>query len=128
MYFYLLFWFFLNLCKISKFLAHYPLLSLSLIHTFSGNTDPIHFFFPFKYLIFNKFPGGSEVKVSACNAGDLGLIPESGRFPWRSKWQPTPVLLPGESHGWRNLMGDSPRGCKELDTTERLHFQFSKCS
>ena len=38
------------------------------------------------------FPGGSEVKASACNAGDLVSIPKSGRFPWRRKWQPTPVF------------------------------------
>ena len=41
---------------------------------------------------------------------------------WRRKWQPTPVLLPGESHGRRSLVGYSPWGCKESDTTERLHF------
>ena len=63
-------------------------------------------------------------KASACNAGDLGLIPGSGRFPWRRKWQPTPVFLPGESHGWRSLVGYSPRGRKESDTTEWLHFHF----
>ena len=39
---------------------------------------------------------------------------------WRRKWQPTPVLLPGKSHGQRSLVGYSPWGCKELDTTERL--------
>ena len=33
-----------------------------------------------------SFPGGSEVRVSACNAGDLGSIPGLGRFPWRRKW------------------------------------------
>ena len=37
---------------------------------------------------------------------------------WRRKWQPTPVFLPGESHGWRSLVGCSPWGCRELDTTE----------
>ena len=41
-----------------------------------------------------------------------------GKIPWQSKWQPTPVLLPGESHGQRNLAGYSPWGCKELDMTE----------
>ena len=41
------------------------------------------------------------------------------------KWQPTPVLLPGESHGERNLVGYSPWGRKELDTTERLHFTLA---
>ena len=41
---------------------------------------------------------------------------------WRRKWQSTPVLLPGESHGWRSLVGYSPRGRKEVDMTERLHY------
>ena len=61
------------------------------------------------------FVGGSEVpslpmwltgKESACSvgvAGDLGVIPGSGKIPWRRKWQPTPILLPGESHGQRSL-------------------------
>ena len=40
----------------------------------------------------------------------------------RRKWQPTPVVLPGKSHGWRSLVGYSPWGHKESDTTEWLHF------
>ena len=40
--------------------------------------------------------------------------------PWRRKWQPTPVSLPGKSHGQRSLEGCSPWGCKELGMTERL--------
>ena len=43
----------------------------------------------------------------------------------RRQWQPTPVLLPGKSHGWRSLVGCSPWGHGESDTTERLHFHFS---
>ena len=43
----------------------------------------------------------------------------------RRQWQPTPVLLPGKSHGQRSLVGCSPRGREESDTTERLHFHFS---
>ena len=43
----------------------------------------------------------------------------------RRQWHPTPVLLPGKSHGWRRLVGCSPQGPEELDTTERLHFHFS---
>ena len=66
---------------------------------------------------FSFFASSSEVKASVCNAGDLGSIPGSGRFPWRRKWQPTPVLLPGESHGRRSLVGYSPQGRKELDMT-----------
>ena len=42
-------------------------------------------------------------------------------FPWRRKWQPTPVFLPGESHGQRSLAGYSPWGHTEVDTTEPAH-------
>ena len=48
------------------------------------------------------------------NAGDVGSI------PWKRKWQPTPVSLPGKPHGQRTLAGYSPRSCKESDTTKRL--------
>ena len=48
--------------------------------------------------------------------------PWVGKFPWRKKWQPTLVFLPGESHGLRNLAGYSPWGHRELDMTERLTF------
>ena len=67
------------------------------------------------------FPGGSEVKASAGNAGELGLIPGLGRSPAEGNGNPTPVFLPGESHGRRSLVGCSPRGHKGWDTTERLH-------
>ena len=43
----------------------------------------------------------------------------------RKQWHPTLVLLPGKSHGWRSLVGCRPRGHKESDTTEQLHFHFS---
>ena len=51
------------------------------------------------------FPGGSDGKASASNAGDPGFDPWVGKIPWRRKWQPTPVFLPGKSHGQRNLVG-----------------------
>ena len=47
------------------------------------------------------------------------------RLVRRRQWHPTPVLLPGKSHGWRSLVGYSPRGCEESDMTDRLHFHFS---
>ena len=53
-----------------------------------------------------------------------GFDPWVGKIPWRKKWQPTSVLLPGKSHGWRSLAGYSPWGCNELDMTEQLHFHF----
>ena len=44
---------------------------------------------------------------------------------WRREWQSTPVFLPGESHGQRNLVGYSPWGCRELDTTKATqHIQY----
>ena len=43
-----------------------------------------------------------------------------GKIPWRRAWQPTPVFLPGESHGLRSLVGYSPWGHKESDTNEQL--------
>ena len=44
---------------------------------------------------------------------------------WRRYWHPTPVFLPGKSHGWRSLVGCSPWGREESHSTERLHFHFS---
>ena len=66
------------------------------------------------------FPGGSVGEESACNVGGLGSTPGWGRFPWRRKWQPTPVFLPGESHAQRSLAGSSPWGHRDSDTTEQL--------
>ena len=70
--------------------------------------------------MFGCFPGGSDGKESACTAGDLGLIPGLGRFPWRRGQLPTAVFLPGEFHGQRSPVGYSPWGCKESNITERL--------
>ena len=44
---------------------------------------------------------------------------------WRRQWHPTPVLLPGKSHGWRSLVGCSLWGHEESDMTEQFHFHFS---
>ena len=51
-----------------------------------------------------------------------GFDPWVRKIPWRRKWQSTLALLPGKSHGQRSLIGYSPWGRKESDTTERLHF------
>ena len=79
---------------------------------------------------FCVFPGGSEVKVSAWNAGDPGSIPRLGRYPWRRKWQPTPVFLPGKSPGQKSLAGYRPRGYKrvrhDLVTKEQQHVQSAE--
>ena len=87
-----------------------------------------------------NFPGGPVVKTLPCNAGGAGSIPVGisgkehacqcrrhkrcgfnpwvGKITWRRAQQPTPVFLPGESHGRRSLAGYSLQGCQESDTTE----------
>ena len=67
---------------------------------------------------------------STCNVGDtrdVGWIPGSGRFPWRKKWQSTPVFLSGESHGQRSLVGHSPQGHKRVryDLVTRQQWPYS---
>ena len=62
------------------------------------------------------FPGGSEVKASACNAGDLGSIPGLGRSPGEGNGNPLHYSCR------ESLVGYSSWGCKESDTTERFHF------
>ena len=60
-------------------------------------------------------------KETACQCRRFkrrGFDPWVGKIPWRRAWQPTSASLPGESHGQRSLGGYSPRGHKELDTTE----------
>ena len=52
-------------------------------------------------------------KNPAANAGD-GFNPWVGKIPWRRKWQPTPVFLPGKVHGQRSLVGYSPWGHKRV--------------
>ena len=56
----------------------------------------------------------------------LGFCPWVGKIPWRRKWQPTPVFLPGKSHGQRSLAGYSPWGCQKLDMTEPLSMHTNR--
>ena len=78
--------------------------------------------------MFKDFPGGSDGKVSVYNEGDLSSIPGSGRSPGEGNGNPLQYYWPGKSHGQRSLVGYSPWGRKESDTTEQLHFHFGKNS
>ena len=69
------------------------------------------------YSLVLGFPGGSDGKKSACSAG---FDPWVAKIPWKREWQSTPVFLPGEFHGQRNLVSYGPWGLKELDTTEHI--------
>ena len=64
------------------------------------------------------FPGDSVVKNLPANAGDMGLIPGLGRSPEGGNGNPFPIFLPGEYLGQRSLVGFSPWGHEESDTTE----------
>ena len=73
------------------------------------------------------FPGGAGGKEPACQYRrhqEYGLDAWVGKIPWRRAWQPTPVFLPGESHGQRSLMGYSLWGHREWNMTE-AHAQNS---
>ena len=68
-----------------------------------------------------SFPHGASGKEPACQyrrQKRCGYDPWVWTIPWRRKWQPTPVFLPGKFHGQKRLMGYSPLGPKESDTTE----------
>ena len=64
--------------------------------------------------VFLGFPDASAGKESACNAEDLGLIPELGKFPWRRPWLPTPVFLPGKSPWTEKPGGLQPTGSQRF--------------
>ena len=71
----------------------------------------------FEYCLWlHGFPGGTSGKESACQCRRhrrCMINPWVGKIPWRRVWQPTPVLLPGESNGQRSLTGYIPEGRKE---------------
>ena len=66
----------------------------------------------------------SKIQIFSSRFGKLWRPFVAPLCDWRRKWQPTPIFVPGESHGRRSLVGYSPWGCKESDTTEWLHFHF----
>ena len=77
----------------------------------------------------NKYVLGFQNKKSLSFFEELSILDHFSGFVAvyfrRRRWHPTPVLLPGKSHGRRSLVGCSPWGHEESDMTERLHFHFS---
>ena len=63
---------------------------------------------------------GKEYACQCKSSRQFRFGPWEGTIPWRRKWQPTPVMSPGKSHGQRSLAGCSPWGCKESEATEQL--------
>ena len=79
------------------------------------------------------FSGGASGKEPACKCRRCkrpGFNPWVGKIPWRRTWQPTPVFLPGESHGQKSLVGYSPWGHKSWTQLKRLstYIQKHMCS
>ena len=72
-----------------------------------------------------NFPRGSDGRSVCLQCRRRRFNPSVGKILWRRQWHPTLALLPGKSHGQRSLVGCSPWGRRELDTTERPHFHFS---
>ena len=72
-----------------------------------------------------QFSFQSQRKAMPKNIQTTTQLHSSHTLVWRRQWQPTPVLLPGKSHGRRSLVGCSPWGPEESDTTEWFHFHFS---
>ena len=97
--------------------------SLRLFFLYSSSVYFCHLF-----LIFSVFVEKQVASLVAQRVKSLPAMQETwvwsqvGKIPWRRKWQPTPVLLPGKCHGWRCLGGYSPWDHQELDTAEQLHF------
>ena len=79
------------------------------------------------YHHFRGFPAGSVVKRICLQCRRPGFDPRVRKIPWRRKWQPTPVFLPGESHGQRSLAGSSPWGRRVGQDCVTKH-SASKCS
>ena len=80
----------------------------------SKNNAPLYLYF-----------SGND-KESPCQCRRLRFDPWIGKIPWSREWQPTPVCLPGESHGLRGLAGCHPRGLKESDMSEQLSTEQHK--
>ena len=74
---------------------------------------------------FNLFHLLEKVSPRPCCHARIWISWSLGPLWQRRQWHPTPVLLRGKSHGWRSLIGCSPWGRWELDTTQWLHFHFS---
>ena len=67
----------------------------------------------------SHWASGKEPACQCRRHKRCGLDPQVGKIPWRRTWQPTPVFLPGESHGQRSLVSYDPQGRKQSDMTDK---------
>ena len=98
---------------------------VQLSHSYMTTGKTIHICYILKVCLAGVvFPASSDSKESAFQCRRPRFDPWVGKIPWRREWLPTPVFLPGESHGQRSLVGYSLWGCRELDMTEQLTLTF----
>ena len=76
-------------------------------------------FYPYPECLLG-FHGGSVIKTLCLQFRRPGFDPWVRKIPWRRKWQPSPVFLPGESHGWRSWWARVQWDCQRVHRTERL--------
>ena len=104
----------------------------SLMHIDTHHGVPTHAYiykFTSSYIYTMGFPAGSYGKESTCQYRRHRLNPWVRKIPWRRRWQPTPVFLPGKSHGHRNLVCYSAQGHKkaghDLATKQQQHTYYT---
>ena len=88
----------------------------------------VTFFFFFFFFCHTSWHAGLFQWLSCLQCRRRRFNPWVGKIPWRRTGQPTPVVLPGESHGRRSLAGSSPWGCNESATTEVLEHAHTACT
>ena len=103
------------------------------LHVFAGNqrtwenlfSKPYHFRGRSSIWVFSALNSPVWAEKPICTYRESSGFKEDCLVIWRRQWHPTPVFLPGKSHGRRSLVHCSPWGRKESDMTERLDFHFS---
>ena len=111
----------LELCIQWVYLSFSPLPFTSLLFTAICKASSDSHYSYIQVLVKSGLPTWQSGKESACQCRRRKrrvFDPWVGKIPWRKKWQPTPVFLPEEPHGQRQLVGYSPCGCKEMDVLE----------
>jgi len=90
--------------------------NISTIHTKKGKAQNTVEYDPGFWMstILKQLPSWLSGKGPACQCRRPGFDPWVGKIPCRRNWQPTPVFLPGKSHGQRSLVGYNPRDCKRV--------------
>ena len=113
-----------NVHILSWILCHYTLLQDVEYSSWCYTVGLVVYFIYSSIYLLIGLPRWHSRKEFACQCRRhkrCGFNPLVRKIPWSKKWQSTPVFLPEESHGQRSLVGYSPWGCKEPDTTEHAH-------